>query len=317
MADPADDLDTKAIAATEAFAILGNETRMDVLRALWEADEPRSFADLRAAVAPNDRGNFSYHLGKLTDHFVRKTGEGYDLRFAGEQVVRAVLTGTITSAPSLQPAETDERCPYCGATVEMAYEEEVISVRCTECSGVVGGEYPDGAYMHYQFPPSGLDGRTREEAIDAAHVLYDSKVAPMMKGICPECAGQVAISYEICGDHRVGESGMCPSCDNRFEVWSIFECERCQYSRRSVVWFAALNHPAVAAFYHDHGLDEKIPFRKLTWDNARFVERVTGTVVGTEPYRFRVTIPVDEDELVVEMDDELDVLHVEKSDNLA
>lgn len=312
MDGPADDLETEEIAATEAFAILGNGTRMDVLQALWEAGEPRSFADLREAVAPDDRGNFSYHLDRLTDHFVRKTDEGYDLRFAGEQVVRAVLTGTITSAPSVESAETDERCAYCGAAVEMAYEEEVISVRCTECGGVVGGEFPEGAYMHYQFPPSGLDGRPCEEAIDAAHVLYDSKVAPMLKGVCPECAGRVDVSYDVCDDHRVGESGLCSDCDARFEVWSTFECRRCHYRRKCVVWFAAVNHPAVVAFYHEHGLDERIPFRKLTWENARFVDSVDGTVVGTDPYRFRVTVSIDVDALVVAMDEDLDVLDAER-----
>lgn len=307
-----EDIETEEITATEAFAILGNETRMAILEALWEFEGPSSFAVLREAVAPDDRGNFNYHLDKLTEHFVRKTDEGYDLRFAGEQVVRAVLRGTITSAPSIPSEETSERCVYCGATVEMAYEEEVISVRCTECGGVIGPEYPEGAYMHYQFPPSALEGRTPEEAIDAAHVLYDAKIAPMMKGICPECGGSIDISHEICDDHHADESGLCPNCETRYELWSIMECEHCRYSRRAVVWFAALNHPAVVAFYHEHGLDEKIPFRKLTWDNARFVRGVTGTVVETDPYRFRVTISIEEDAMVILLNESLDVLDVER-----
>ncbi|WP_158057853.1 winged helix-turn-helix domain-containing protein [Halorussus halophilus] len=313
MGGPVDDVETEEITATEAFAILGNETRMEILRALWQSDEPSSFAELRSDVAPDDKGNFNYHLGKLTDHFVKKTDDGYDLRFAGEQIVRAVLTGTITSAPSVRPAETDERCAYCDAPVEMGYTKDVISVRCTDCGGVIGGDFPDGTYMHYQFPPSGLADRTPEAAIDAAHVLYDSKIAPMMKGICPECASGIDISYDICDDHQVGDSKICPNCDSRYEVWALYECEHCRYRRKSVMWFAALNHPAVVSFYYDHGLDEKIPIRKLTSDNAQFVRDVTGTVTDTDPFRFRVTIPIEDDTLVVSMDEELDVLSARRT----
>lgn len=304
------DAELGEIPADEAFSVLGNETRVDVLRALWAVDGPLSFAELRDRVVPHDTGNFNYHLGKLTGHFVRKTEDGYVLRFAGEQVVRAVLTGTITTDPTVPPEQTDERCLYCGAPVEMGYEGEVISVRCTDCGGVVGQDHPDGTYMHYEFPPAGLIDRTRESAIDAAHVLYDSKLAPMIRGVCPECAGPIDVSHEVCGDHAVGESGLCPTCDTRYEAWSRYECEHCRYSRRSVTWFAALNHPGVVTFFYEHGLDEMVPIRKLTWGNARFVRDTTVTAVETEPYRFRVVLSIDEDRLVVDMDDDLDVLSV-------
>lgn len=304
---------SERITAAEAFSILGNETRIEILRALWSADEPVSFAELRRSVAPDDRGNFNYHLGKLAEHFVEKTEGGYALRFAGEQVVRAVLVGTITESVSLPASGIDEDCVYCGGGVEMAYEDEHLSVRCTECGGVVGREFPRGTYMHYEFPPAGLAGRTREAAVDAAHVLYDSKVSPMMKGICPECAGQVTHTHDVCEDHAPDESGLCPTCDTRFSVWTTYECDHCRYSRTTATWFVAMNHPAVIAFCHDHGLEETIPFRKLTGDNARFVRDVTQTVVQRDPYRFRVTIPVESDVLVVTLDEDLDVRSVERS----
>ena len=310
MDDSSNDVEVEGASAEEVFAILGNETRMGVLRALWESEEPCSFADLRRDVAPDNTGNFNYHLNKLTRHFVEKTEDGYVLQFGGEQVVRAVLTGTITSRPSIPPEETDERCVYCGEPVTMAHEKGAISTRCTGCGGVTREELPSGTYMHFGFPPAGLIGRSREEAIDAAHVLYDSKISPMMKGVCPECAGQTGISYDICSDHERDESGLCGNCDTRYAVWSQFECEYCSYRRQSVMWFAALNHPAVISFLHSHGLEEKIPFRKLTWDNATFVRDIAGTVAETDPYRFRVTVPIEQDALVVTLDEELDVLDV-------
>lgn len=302
------------VPAADAFAILGNELRLRTLWALWEAEEPYlSFAELRRQVAPEDTGNFNYHLGKLTDHFVRKTDDGYALRVAGEHVVRAVLSGTITAHPALPAAEIDERCVYCGSPVEMEYGDEFISVRCTECGGVVSRNFPDGTYMNYGFPPAGLAGRSREEAVDAAHVLYDSKVTPMIKGVCPECAGKVSTSFEICHDHEPGEDGLCPACETRYSVWSIFRCSHCSYTRQSAMWFAAVTHPAVIAFLYDHGLDESVPFRKLTWDNAKFVRNITERVVETDPYRFQVTVPVDAETLVVQVNDELDVIETERT----
>lgn len=314
MGSRAIDAELGEIPADEAFATLGHETRLDVLRALWEAGEPRSFAELRERVAPDDTGNFSYHLGKLAGHFIRKTEDGYALRFAGEQVVRAVLTGTITADPTVPPAATDERCCFCDAPVEMAYRGEVIAVRCTECGGVTGREHPPGTYMHYEFPPAGLIDRTRESAIDAAHVHYDAKLAPMTKGVCPECAGPIAVTHDVCDDHATGVSGLCQSCDTRYEVWSVFECEHCRYRRRSVMWFAALAHPAVVSFLHEHGLDEPVPIRKLTRANARYVRDITGSVVETDPYRFRVTVPIEGERLEVDLDAELDVLGVRRAD---
>jgi hypothetical protein len=75
--------------ATEAFATLGNETRLSILLALWEAYEPFvatnavAFSELRERVGMRDSGQFNYHLDKLRGHFVRKTDAGYELRRAG------------------------------------------------------------------------------------------------------------------------------------------------------------------------------------------------------------------------------------------
>lgn len=302
----------------DAFAALGNEVRIGILRALWDEYDPFGknnavpFSELADRAGIDDSGNFNYHLGQLTDHFVRQTDDGYELRVAGLQVVRAILAGTFTRNVSLPSEAIDERCVYCGGIVEMAYDDAIISVRCTDCGGVVHGDFPSGTYMQYGFPAAGLRDRTREAAVDAAHILYDSKITPMMKGVCPECAGQITRSYDVCSDHDPGESGLCPRCDSRFEVWTNYECEHCAYGRRSAMWFAALTHPAVIAFYHDHGLEETVPFRKLTWENARFVKDISETVLDTDPYRFRVTIPVGDDRIVVEMDEELAVTDVSR-----
>jgi DNA-binding transcriptional ArsR family regulator len=84
-------------AATEAFKLLGDETRLAILLALWEAHEPFAdgdavgFSTLRDRVGTADSGRFNYHLDRLTDHFVRRTDDGYELREAGLTVGRSVI----------------------------------------------------------------------------------------------------------------------------------------------------------------------------------------------------------------------------------
>jgi DNA-binding transcriptional ArsR family regulator/DNA-directed RNA polymerase subunit RPC12/RpoP len=314
MDSPVTHVDLQEISPDDAFAILGNETRMETLRVLWKRDEACSFTELCNAVAPDSKGNYNYHLEKLTDHFVRKTEEGYVLRYAGEQVVRAVLTGTITSDPTIPKATTDERCLFCGAHVEMQYDEETILVQCPECGGVIEGEFPNGTNMSYPFPPAGLVGRDPEEMIDAAHILYDTKIAPMMKGICPECAAKIEIEIDVCPDHARDDSGICRQCESRYEVWTVHECINCQYARQFPPWYAALNHPAAVAFLYDHGIEEKVPFRKITWDNQQFMRDISETVVAKDPYRFEVTIPIEDELLQMTLDERLNAVSVARFD---
>ncbi|MDY6764143.1 MAG: helix-turn-helix domain-containing protein, partial [Halobacteria archaeon] len=99
----------------EAFNVLGNTTRVRILKTLGEADGSLSFAELRDKVGHDDPGNFNYHLSKLEGHFVRKTDEGYELQSAGERVIEAVLSGAMTETPVLEPTQTDIICHHCGA----------------------------------------------------------------------------------------------------------------------------------------------------------------------------------------------------------
>ncbi|MFC3957472.1 helix-turn-helix domain-containing protein [Halovivax cerinus] len=296
----------------EAFTTLGNETRLDVLRALWEADEAMRYTSLRREVAPDDRGNFGYHLSKLTGHFVQKSNDGYELRLAGEQVVRAVIAGTITANPSLPSQTVDDECTFCGAPVEFQYDDETITVSCTDCEGLVGGDLPRGTFIHYEFPPGGLAGRDAAEIVDAAHVFYDAKVIPMLRGICPICAGQIESTIEHCEDHDAIDGELCVACETRNETWAVLRCERCYYTRRVIVWFAALTHPGVISFYYDHGIDESIPVWKLPWERLQIDRHVDVDVIEREPYLFDISIRIDDDTLSVRMGGDLTVRTIER-----
>ena len=101
--------------------------------------EDPTVKNLEAAAADRvgmaDSGQCNYHRGKLESHLVRDTGEGYALQRAGEGVVEAVLSGAVTDAPVVEPTETDDACPYCGAPTAVSYRQGVLARSCTECAG--------------------------------------------------------------------------------------------------------------------------------------------------------------------------------------
>lgn len=92
---------------TDPLAALADETRIDILRALADADGPLSFTELHDRTDVRDSGRFGYHLRKLASYFVRETPEGYELGHAGERVLAA-------GEAAVDPDPAVESCPVCG-----------------------------------------------------------------------------------------------------------------------------------------------------------------------------------------------------------
>jgi len=165
-----------------AFAVLGNETRMEILQTLGKADGALSFSELRDRVGMRDSGQFNYHLDKLVEHFVRQIDGGYDLRQAGRRVIEAVLSGAVTDAPVVERTPIDHSCHYCGASsIEVNYREEKVGTYCPECRGTYGGsdesnvadlpsEQERLGYLH--LPPAGVQERTPKEMLYAAAIWF-------------------------------------------------------------------------------------------------------------------------------------------------
>lgn len=103
---------------TDALTVLGDETRIAIVRALAAAEGPLPFSELRRRVGVDDPGRFNYHLSKLREYFVREADGGYTLREAGSRVVAAAGVaegGTQAPATAAIDADTEsETCPVCG-----------------------------------------------------------------------------------------------------------------------------------------------------------------------------------------------------------
>lgn len=105
---------------TDALAVLGDETRIAILRVLAEAEEPLPFSELRRRAEISDPGRFNYHLSELREYFVREQDGGYTLREAGSRVVAAAgvagqPSASIDGSGLEGSADDADGCPVCGA----------------------------------------------------------------------------------------------------------------------------------------------------------------------------------------------------------
>jgi hypothetical protein len=272
----------------EAFALLGNETRITILQELWLAPErPVAFSDLRKRVGMRDSAQFNYHLSKLTDHFVRQVDGGYEFQYAGEKVVRAILAGTFTERVSLEfPVEGE--CFDCGGSLEAAYADERLAIQCTDC---------DSTYGRYAFPPGGLRDRSTTE-IEAA---FDQRVRHLhclaADGVCPECGGRIDTAVVPDTEDKLG-----------LDVRVDHTCVQCQHTISSPVGLSLLDDSRVVAFYAEHGVE----LNTCKHWTLRWCVTDETTTFEADPTRVTVTIPLNADALTVTLDGDLQVIDVER-----
>jgi len=274
----------------EAFGVVASETRLNILEALWRADDrPVPFSELHDAVAIRDSAQFNYHLQQLTDQFVVKTDDGYDLRHAGAQVVRAVRAGTFTCCPNVDPFGVEGACTRCGGGLEARYADEQLRIDCVDC-GKSHGEY--------EFPSGGLVDRSDSEIARA----FDERVRHLhclaADGVCPACAGRIHTEVVRGGD-----------CCLDVAVRAEHVCERCRNELCSPVGLVLLDEPVVTGFYEDHQVDvSERPYWTLPW----CVDDEYTTVRSSDPWRVAVRAPLAEDCLTVVLDGDLTVVDTER-----
>ena len=276
----------------DAFGLVANDTRLGILEALWQTEEtPARFTDLRKTVGMRDSAQFNYHLDKLTDQFVRKVDDGYELRHAGEKVVRAVLAGSFTEHPEIEPIPVGDPCVQCGTELVAAYDDEQLAISCPDC-GYGHGEYA--------FPPGGLSERTDAEVLAA----FDQRVRHLhclaKDGVCPECSGRMETTVEHADD--------CCCVDST--LTATHRCVQCDHERCSAVGLALLDDSEVVGFHREHevSLSER-PYWTLPW----CVSDESVAVVSEEPQRFEVGLACDDEVLRVTLDGDLTVLDTERS----
>ncbi|MFB6071958.1 MAG: ArsR/SmtB family transcription factor [Halobacterium sp.] len=233
-------------ATADAFGLLADPSRVEILAALWEAEESEvGYAALREATGLGDSGRFNYHLSKLTDHFVAKTGDGYRLRPAGLVVLNAIYAGSYVDAPTREGLDVEGECPTCGDDLVGLYDEGMFRVVCREC---------DRQLFVLSFPPRGVEQRSDDALLHAVSVHARAHVRRSQSGLCPFCGGPMGSSLVLDAESAL------PA-----EILVATPCENCGVANRASVGFAVLEHPAVAGFLEDCGVPRDAPPWRFDW----------------------------------------------------
>jgi DNA-binding transcriptional ArsR family regulator len=310
-----DDTSAPGISPDKAFALVADETRLEILRTLAEAGEPLAFSTLFECSEYDTRSNFSYHLDKLDGHFVSRTNEGYALRQTGRRVVEAVIAGTVTEDPVVRRVPTDRQCPFCSAPIEVSYQQERVEMFCTECPGVARRE-ESGEQFSTEFgtlgaislPPAGVSERTPTEMLDAARVWTHFDLLANSAGVCARCSGAIEYSVAVCGEHDASDE-VCDHCDRRYAVLFEVECSQCHYSKEGIALAALLAKTELLSFLTDHGLNPLIPETRdrISESPANYEE----DVLSIDPFRTTFTFTAGDDALALTIDEDVSVVDVE------
>ena len=274
-----------------AFGLLSHEIRFGILRALHDADGVQSFSALRDAVGVDDPGQFNYHLGELVGRFVRSTESGYRLAAAGQRVVGAVLSGGVTMELDAEPVATDAPCPACGAAMTARFRSEGIAIECPAC---------ELQYTDPDVPPGLVDAVATDEVADVVERWGQRNRASAGYGLCHNCDGPITTEVVLPGDARAPDwlDG------DDLETTVVYECDRCGESWHAIVPLAALSHPAVMGFHHDHDIDLRTT---PTW-NLPWLAVDGGTVTDRDPLRVTVTMTLDDETATFTFDRDLSVV---------
>lgn len=299
--------------ATAMFELLGNQTRLAILLALWEAYEPHSdapavsFSELRERVGVRDSGQFNYHLGKLNGQYVESTEEGYRLHPIGLRLVQTVISGTGAEA-SLPPTEINFPCHLCGGQTAVTYEDGWLSHVCMECEGGFEDTVRSGGLLFSEpFPSAALSDRTPEEIFAAGVLQLLQAVVMKLGGVCPTCSGIVESQMTVCDDHDPDPGELCDACRRSSPVVVKWRCTVCKYRGSTSPSGTVLLQPDAVTFYHDHGIG--LGYAVSDFDRAtkalQLIRDADDELLSTDPLRVQVTARCDGDELPLTLDERL------------
>ena len=244
----------------ELLDLLGDDTRMAIVRALWErfdfsnyVTENREgvpFGALREAAGVADSGNFNYHLGLLTGLLIERREDGYVLSPLGYNLMGAIDKYADYDYETREPRVLADPCPLCDGDLLAEYRREIVAVRCVDCGGLADG----GNFTFVELSNAGATDLAMDEMLDAATHSMFSKLRLSLDGTCWECYASPERTIRRCDDHQVQSNGLCQACDRRFASAITLRCPTCGTAGQGPLVEYALVTPAVAAFFDERGI---------------------------------------------------------------
>lgn len=302
--------DHRSLPPDEAFAVLGNDTRIHILKILADTEEPLAFSALFDRIDYDTTTNFSYHLQKLEGHFVRKTDDGYELGQIGNRVVQAILSGSVTEAPQLERTPVEHRCEYCGGETEISYAKGFLGHYCTECPGNADESVPaeyQGYLRGQPFPPAGLKDRQPAEVHRAAFVWGNLHRLSLASDICPICSAKLDHELYVCENHHPNDV-LCQACGRRRLASVSTHCSNCEIQGGGPIRTFLLSNTEFLAFLTNNGVN---PFEPST-EPWVALETDEEKILAANPLAVRVTFGIDGEAISLTVNEELVVKEISK-----
>lgn len=260
----------------EAFGLLSNDLRVDILHALGEAGDVQRFSELRTTVGERDSGKFNYHLGKLVGHLVVHDEDGYRLSLAGRKMYGAILSGAYTTEAEIDAFEFEGPCPMCGREhLVTEYADEKVQMYCPAC---------EHWRNEFSFPPASLDQFERDELPHAFDRWMHVTVSKVVHGFCANCGGRVDGTLEVPDEPEY-----------RMPVRARYNCDRCGDRVEAYPALPLMFQPEAVAFFHDHGIDV---LNDPSWEYFGDEAEIDVEIQTEDPLTARVRFGIDGDELV-------------------
>jgi DNA-binding transcriptional ArsR family regulator len=299
--------------ADVAFRLLSDEIRIDILRAIAEAQRekavagiesgetgllvtPLSFSEIYRRVDVDSTSKLSYHLGELTETFLQKGEGGYVLTHAGEQMIRFILAENYLQPADFGPLEAAGSCLYCGGpALEATLHDQYFLVRCTVC------DQPAAGYVTTPAQTRAHDGR---ELLDSLKRKQATDYLLTRQGICPSCTGRMETTV-----HEVPLEDVPFPTDRTFII--VDECGECLRIYSTLLIYAAFYHPASIAFHWDRGVDVT---GTGVWELHQFVQDGQWTVSrrATDPEEYEVVLRWEDATLRVVLNETGTVIRTER-----
>ncbi|WP_255150191.1 helix-turn-helix domain-containing protein [Halorarius halobius] len=279
----------------DAFALLGNEYRAEIIRTLGDAHGTEGPRPVLAFSELYDRADvdiatsqFNYHLQKLVGPFLEGTDEGYRLRHGAVELYRTILAGTYIRDASLEPFPVGADCHYCEAPIEARYDDRRLVIGCSAC---------DREYSDTTAPPSIGDG-DRDALLARIDQYLRHRILAFSKGACSICANGLDTRL-LPGEELAGAGA------NQLDVFVHRSCDHCGAQQYMSVGLALLYDVDLVSFFNNRGLDvTETPIWELEF---AMTDRHVDTV-ATEPTRLALRVERGGDELELVVDGDLTVV---------
>lgn len=243
-------------------------------------------------VLNEDSSKVESALDRIQDRLIKENDDGeyemYPTTGLLYRYVAASTAGTYPESPQISSTDTGSHCYQCGEQIDIVYEDEVVTIKCTNC---------DYMLHQLQYPPKGAINRSSTELIEAFDKRTRKFVALSSDGICPWCSGRMEQIIKT-------EDDLIPH-----SVWIDNSCTDCGGHMSTTIGEIILSYPEVISFYYQNGIDIN---NVRTWEVDMCMEDIT-KIISEDPLKIKAVIQQSGNTMELVLDRELVVIDKEIS----